>query len=79
MGFLDNIFDAIESGKLEERLEGFADKMEGVSKKVIQTTEEVADTPQRILDKATAQKDQIEHKIKVVKSAGKSAKSEFIQ
>jgi len=75
MGFLDNIFDAIESGKLEERLEQVADKLEGVSKKVIKTTEEVADTPQRLLDKATAKKDQIEHKIEVVKSAGKDIAS----
>jgi hypothetical protein len=70
---LDNIIDEAESGKLEKRLSGLADKLEHTTDKVIHRTEALADKPKQALDALGSKSKQIETKVSDVK--GHVAKS----
>jgi hypothetical protein len=68
MGFLDDIFKAVESGALEERLNKLADSVESASKRLDNSLEKAADKPDRALRAAENSKDTLEAKLQTIKT-----------
>jgi hypothetical protein len=70
MGFLDNVFKAVEGGGIEKTLNGALDKLEHGLDRVTNSAEKLATAPAEALDRAEKLSDQ------AAKAAGSDTKSE---
>lgn len=64
---IDNTLKDVESGKLEERLNKFADSIDKTSAQAVKATEKLADKPTDLLKMAEQKKTEFEKKAADVK------------